>query len=62
MTCVASVKRTAAAIDGVRDVKVDLAGRSARVEYAADRTTPEQIAAAIAALGYRVGAPVKEGK
>ena len=62
MSCVASIKRTTTAIEGVKDVKVDLAGRSARFEYAADKTTPEQIAAAIAGLGYKVGTPVAESK
>ena len=62
MSCVASIKRATTAIEGVKDVKVDLAGRSARIEYAPVKTTPEQIAAAIAGLGYKVGTPVAESK
>ena len=62
MSCVASIKRTTTAIEGVKDVKVDLAGRSARIEYAPDKTTPEQIASSISGLGYKVGTPVAESK
>ena len=62
MSCVASIKRTTTAIEGVKEVKVDLAARSARVEYAPDKTTPEQIASAISGLGYKVGTPVAESK
>lgn len=62
VSCVASVTQTTKGIEGVRDVEVDLAERRARVEYVADQTSPEQIAAAIAGLGYRTGTPVPENE
>lgn len=61
-SCAASIKRATKAIEGVRDVHVDLVGRRARVEYDAGRTSPEKIRAAIDGLGYRTGTPVVEGK
>ena len=60
MVCASSVKRTAKAVDGVSDAEVDLAGKRANVAYVEGRTSPEQIAAAIARLGYKTGSPVIE--
>lgn len=59
-SCVASVTRAVKALDGVRDVKVDLVPGRARVEYAEGEATPEAIAAAISELGYKTGTPVME--
>jgi copper chaperone CopZ len=59
-SCAASVKRTAKGVEGVRNAEVDLAGRSARVEYVVGRTSPEQISAAIRQLGYKTGMPIVE--
>lgn len=59
-SCVASVKQAAKGVDGVRNAEVDLAGRSARVEYIEGSTSPEQISAAICQLGCKTGAPVVE--
>ena len=60
MVCVSSVKRAAQGIDGVRDAEVDLAGKRAKISYVEGTTSPEQIAAAIARLGYKTGPPVVE--
>ena len=59
-SCVASVTRATKAVEGVKHVDVDLAGARATVEYVSSATSPEQIARAIAALGYKTGAPVME--
>jgi copper chaperone CopZ len=60
VVCASSVKRTAQGIDGVREAEVDLVGRRAKVSYVEGTTSPEQIAAAIARLGYMTGPPVIE--
>src|SRR3989442_3459525 len=60
VVCAASVKRTAQAVNGVRAADVDLARRRATVSYIDGKTSPEQIAAAIAGLGYHTGPPLIE--
>lgn len=59
-SCVASVKRTVKALNGVTSVEVSLAERRARVSYDASKVTPDQIVAAIRELGYKTGSPVTE--
>lgn len=59
-SCVASVKRTVKALEGVTSVEVSLAERRARVRYDESKVTPAQIAAAISELGYNTGPPVRE--
>jgi Cu+-exporting ATPase len=59
-SCVASVKRTVRALEGVTSVEVSLAERRARVRYDENKVTPDQIAAAIRELGYKTGPPVRE--
>lgn len=58
--CAASVRKTVSAIDGVSDVEVDLEHRQAKVRYAPENTSPQQIAGAIAKLGYKAGEPTVE--
>ena len=60
VVCASSVKRTVEGVDGVREAEVDLAGRRAKVSYVEGTTSPEEIAAAIARLGYKTGPPVIE--
>lgn len=60
VVCASSVKRAVEGVDGVREAEVDLAGRRAKVAYIEGTTSPEQIAAAIARLGYKTGSPVIE--
>jgi copper ion binding protein len=57
VVCAATVKKTVKSLDGVSRVEVSLEKRSARVTYAADRLSPERIAAAIDKLGYKAGTP-----
>lgn len=56
--CVARVKKGLARLDGVTDVEVSLADRSARVRYIPDKLSPAQVAIAINDLGYQAGEPV----
>lgn len=60
VVCASSVKRTAQGIEGVSEAEVDLAERRAKVSYIEGTTSPEEIAAAIARLGYKTGPPVIE--
>jgi copper chaperone CopZ len=60
MVCAASVKRAAMSLDGVLDAQVDLAAKRATVVYVDGGTSPAAIAAAIARLGYKTGAPTPE--
>ena len=55
VSCVARVKRTLTAIDGVVEINVDLEKRQTRVRYIEGRVTPEQLTEAINNLGYRAG-------
>jgi copper chaperone CopZ len=61
-SCAASIKRATKAIEGVRDVHVDLVGRRARVEYDDAIASLEKIRTAIEELGYKTGTPVVEGR
>ena len=60
--CASSVKRTVQAVEGVSAAEVDLAARRATIAYVEGKTSPNQIAAAIARLGYKTGAPVIENR
>jgi copper chaperone CopZ len=60
-SCVARVKRTLKAIDGVADVRVDLEHRSARVRYVEARVSPGHLVDSINKLGYKAGTPKAEG-
>jgi len=55
--CVARIKKTLKAIDGVTDVAVNLEHRNARVKYIETKTSPNQLVVAINNLGYKAGAP-----
>lgn len=59
-SCAASVRKTLKSIDGVTAVEVDLEHRRTRVQYAAEKVSPERIAAAINQLGYKAGEPKVE--
>ena len=54
--CARGVERKLAATAGVRQATVDLAGRTATVEYDAEQVKPEALAAAVRQLGYQVPA------
>jgi|SRR5712692_4764202 len=59
-SCVAHVKKTLHAIEGVTAVEVSLAQRAAHVSYRDAKVSSERLAAAINDLGYRAGTPVAE--
>lgn len=59
-SCAATVKRGVKGIDGVAAVEISLEHRGARVRYAEDKVSPDQIAAAITQLGYKAGHPTPE--
>jgi copper chaperone CopZ len=60
LACTARVKSALKGIDGVTDVEVNLEDRVARVQYAEDKVSPEQLVSAINRLGYRAGIPQPE--
>ena len=55
--CVARVKQTLAAMDGVPNVEVSLKQGEARIEYVEAKTSPERLLAAIQKLGFKTGSP-----
>ena len=59
IACAAQIRRTVRAIDGVSSAEVVFATRSVRVTYAPDRLSPDRVASAINALGYRAGLPAE---
>jgi len=59
IACAAQIRRTVRAIDGVSSAEVVFVTRSVRVTYAPDRLSPDRVASAINALGYRAGLPAE---
>jgi len=55
--CVARVKGTLKALDGVNEVRVSLGKRETVIRYQPEKTSPEKLAKAIDELGYKAGAP-----
>jgi copper ion binding protein len=58
-SCVANVKKTVKALDGVQHVDVSLENRTAKITYAQEKVSPEQISRAITEKGYKTGEPVE---
>ncbi|MFZ5974144.1 MAG: copper chaperone CopZ [Bacillota bacterium] len=52
--CENRVKKAVGALDGVKSVAVDLAGKTVTVEYDPDRATVQAISEAIEDQGYEV--------
>lgn len=57
-SCAARVRRTLEGIDGVMSAEVSLAERNVKVRYVDKKLSPENLVAAINALGYKARAPV----
>lgn len=55
--CVSNVKKTLKSLEGIAEVEVSLENREAKVTYADERVSPEQVRQAINALGYKAGKP-----
>ncbi len=58
--CVSNVKKTLRSMEGVKEVEVSLENRQAKVSYANELVSPEQVRQAINAIGYKAGKPVEE--
>lgn len=58
-SCVANVKKTVKALDGVQQVEVSLENRTAKITYAKEKVSSEQISRAITQKGYKTGEPVE---
>ncbi len=56
-SCIARVKRTLSAMDGVIEVEVSLEHRRVYIRYRDERVSPKRLAAAINALGYKAEMP-----
>lgn len=54
--CAARVKQALASMDGVSEVEVSLAERTARVRFDPSRRSPDELVAAIEGLGYPAAA------
>lgn len=52
--CARSIERKLSATPGVAKAQVDLAGATATVDFDPDRTSRQELAAAIEKLGYQV--------
>ncbi len=51
-SCVSAVKKAVTAVDGVKEVTVDLAAKTVDVSFIREKTNPGAIEAAITAAGY----------
>lgn len=51
--CASSVANALLAVDGVGEAEVSHAEATAKIHYDPDRTTPEQLRAAVEAAGYK---------
>ena len=58
--CVATIKKKLSAMEGIKEVEVSLAHRSATVYYEEGIITPQQVQDLINELGYKAGAPTTE--
>lgn len=59
--CKAAVKTAIVRLPGVRDAKVDVAKKSATVEYDASKVSPQQMVEAVNRLGYEASLPANAG-
>jgi Cu+-exporting ATPase len=55
------VRTALSKLDGVKHARVDLAEKSAAVEYDPARVTPQQMVDAVNRLGYKASLPEKPG-
>lgn len=54
VSCVARIKKTLHAIDGVKDAEVSLETRSVKIRYDGKKVSPEKLSDSVSALGYKV--------
>lgn len=60
-SCRVAVRTALSKLDGVKDAKVDMANKSATVEYDPSKVTPQQLVDAVNRLGCRASLPAKSG-
>ncbi len=60
-SCKVAVRTALSRLAGVKDARVDVARKSATVDYDATRVTPSQLVEAVNRLGYQASLPAKSG-
>ena len=60
-SCKVAVRTALSKLDGVKNAKVDVANKSATVEYDPSKVTPQQLVDAVNRLGYQASLPAKSG-
>jgi len=60
-SCKVAVRTALSKLDGVKDARVDVAKKSATVDYDPARVTPPQMVDAVNRLGYEASLPAKSG-
>lgn len=60
-SCKVAVRTALTKLDGVKDAIVDVAKKSATVDYDPTKVTPQQLVDAVNRLGYRASLPAKSG-
>lgn len=60
-SCKVAVRTAITRLAGVKDAKVDVAQKSATVEYDPSKVSPQQIVDAVNRLGYQASLPAKSG-
>ncbi len=61
-SCVGTIENLLKGIDGVKDARVSLKEKKARVQYLEGKVTPERLAEEITAQGFPAGSPTTEEK
>jgi copper chaperone CopZ len=61
-SCMARVKKTLKRAEGVKEVKISLKDREAKVKYDGSKTVPDSLVNAINRLGYHASLPKKAKK
>ncbi len=60
-SCKVAVRTALSKLDGVKDARVDVANKSATVEYDPSKVRPQQLVDAVNRLGYQASLPAKSG-
>jgi copper chaperone CopZ len=61
-SCKVAVRTALSKLEGVKDARVDVAQKSAAVEYDPSRMRPRQMLDAVNRLGYQASLPVKNAQ
>jgi copper chaperone CopZ len=60
-SCKVAVRTALSKLDGVKDARVDVAKKSATVEYDPSKVAPQQMVDAVSRLGYEASLSTKSG-